>query len=255
MKKRRIIYLAAALVLLAVLGYSVFQLLSIRGDYAAEQRAHDALLRFRPEETPETGGSAHGDPDDLTPVDTAPFRNEKIEALQAEYPNAIGWITVPGTDVDYPFTQAADNDYYLRRGLDGSYLYAGVPFLDYRCAPDFSDGNTILYGHNLRNGTMFGTLESFKDESFFQAHRWFTVYLKDRTIRAEILACVVFRAETTPFLYQIEPPEDYTDRLSQAARCCMDLSRVPRDARYITLSTCDYETRDGRTVLIGRILD
>lgn len=253
MKKRTVLYLAAAMILLGVLGYSVYRLISMNADYSAESKVHEALLRFKPEASADyPAAEPSKDPDTVV---TEPFLNEKIAELQEEYPNAIGWITVPGTDVDYPFTQGPDNDYYLRRGLDGNYLYAGVPFLDYRCAPDFSDGNTIIYGHNLRNGTMFGTLESFKTQQFFQEHRTFTVYLRDKTIEAEIIACVVFQANHAPFLYQVSPQENYLSDLSKLARCTADLSAIEDGARFITLSTCDYEAADGRTVLVGRILE
>lgn len=252
-RNKRILYGIAAVLLLGVLGFSLFQLLSMNRDYAAEKAVRRQLLAYAPEEGE---GAVETDPEGRPlPVKPGTLLNRKIALLQERYPNAIGWITVPGTDVSYPFTQAEDNDYYLRRDLEGNYLYAGVPFLDYRCAPDFSDGNTVIYGHNLRNGTMFGTLESFKSREFFEAHRYFTVFLRDRTIRAEIIACVVFQAETAPFLYQLNPGADYPTQLSTIARCCLDLSGLPGDARFITLSTCDYELSEGRTVIVGRILE
>ena len=155
-----------------------------------------------------------------------------------------------------PIPHAAVNEEIvaLRRDLDGNDLYAGVPFLDYRCPADFSGGNAILYGHNLRNGSMFGTLERFKDRAFFDEHRFFYVFLENRTIRAEILACVVSPAEEAAALYVTEPAADYLSALTSLSRCSLDLSGLPQRTRFITLSTCDYETDDGRVILIGRIL-
>ena len=263
MKKRSLLFLAAALVLLAVFGYSVYRLLSMHADYAAEAYAHSSLLVYRPELPAglpeETAFPLSGDllpPEEALPQETDPPEtvNEEIVALRRDHPNAVGWVTVPGTDVDYPFVQGADNAFFLRRDLDGNDLYAGVPFLDYRCPADFSGGNAILYGHNLRNGSMFGTLERFKDRAFFDEHRFFYVFLENRTIRAEILACVVSPAEEAAALYVTEPAADYLSALTSLSRCSLDLSGLPRRTRFITLSTCDYETDDGRVILIGRIL-
>ena len=270
-KKRILIYVCIVL-LLGVLGYSLYRYLSIQKDYRDEKTAHNAVLRFQPSlpengepiltdpDMPNSEASAPGqsvDPgsDPENPAVCVPITNESILQLQAEYPDAVGWITVPGTDVDYPFVQFQDNSYYLRRGIDGKYLYAGVPFLDYRCAADLSGGNSIIYGHNLRNGTMFGTLTRFKDRSFFDEHRYFYVFLAHDTIQAEIIACIVMTPDQVPYIYEPYPDDEFASRCVADARCSLSGFTSSGSDRFITLSTCDYEKNNSRVILIGRIVE
>ncbi len=275
-KAKKIVLIRIAIVLLAVLfGVSLWQLLSAGRNYAQEKQAHEALLIYKPELPPvggptvptrsgSTGPSGHSDPvrpgepqqpDETQDPDVTPETvNESILQLQADYPNSVGWITVPGTNVDYPFAQAKDNNYYLRRGLDGKYLYAGVPFLDYRCAPDFSSDNTVIYGHNLRNGTMFGSLEKFRQRAFFEENREFYIFLPHDTLRVEIFACLVISPSKGEYLYQTVINGGFTEQIRQDARQFRALPARETE-RFVTLSTCGYEFSGARIVLVGRIVE
>lgn len=91
-------------------------------------------------------------------------------ALQSQYPDAVAWLRCEDTVIDYPVMQASDNDYYLRRLPDGSWNMSGSLFLDYRCAWDFSDGWSMIYGHNMNDDSMFACLENYNDQSWYDAH-------------------------------------------------------------------------------------
>lgn len=280
--RKRIILYAGIVVLLAVLGYSLYRFLSIQKDYREERIAHEQLYQYRPQlpdwddrspadtnpsaqtatedSTSQDGSETHNNDTDPTEPSASPdepkqLTNKSIVRLREDYPAAVGWIIVPGTDVDYPFVQGKDNDYYLRRGIDGKYLYAGVPFMDYRCAPDFSGENTILFGHNLRNGTMFGTLSRFKEQSFFTEHRYFYVFLEHSIIRAEIIACLVVTPNQAPYVFEPEITSDFPETCIRQARCAAAGLSFSATDRFITLATCDYEKNDSRVILIGRIRD
>lgn len=271
MKRRtkRFILYGCLTLLLAVFGYSLYRYLSVQREYRAERVAHEHLLQYRPELPirEESSGSVSPSssagpteslpvPDQTaTPAETTPVTNSRIVQLKDDYPDAVGWITVPGTDVDYPFVQGKNNQYYLRRGIDGKYLYAGVPFLDYRCSADFSGENTILFGHNLRNGTMFGTLTRFKDRGFFEEHRYFYVFLEHDTICAEIIACLVVTPNQAPYVFEPEITSDFAERCMRDARQSAEGLAFSETDRFITLATCDYEKNNGRVILIGRIAE
>lgn len=281
MKRRikRVFLYACLAVLLAVFGYSLYRYLSIQKDYRNEKKAHEALLQYRPSipdpgdavttsdpvpdsEIPESGtadpNTGLPGPDDFA-SDPEPTKesvtNASILQLREDYPDSVGWITVPGTDVDYPFVQGKDNSYYLRRGIDGKYLYAGIPFLDYRCPSDFSGSNTIIYGHNLRNGSMFGTLTSFKDSDFFRNHRYFYIFLAHDTIRAEIIACLVITPSQAPYVFEPTISSDFAEKCISDARCSAAGLTFSSSDRFITLATCDYERDNSRVILVGRILN
>lgn len=91
----------------------------------------------------------------------------RISYLQNEYPEIIGWITIPGTNIDYPFVKGADNEYYLNHDYKGNYNVFGAVFMEKDNDIDFSDQNTILYGHNIRTGKFFHELTTKYRKSEF----------------------------------------------------------------------------------------
>ena len=263
-KKKRILLLCVTVLLCCVLGYSLYRYFSARQVYDEEEENHQALLAYRPTLPPElaeeeTHGAEASEPSEVEAfagrrpaIIKSP--NMSIRLLQEQYPDTVGWITVPGTMVDYPIMQAEDNDYYLHRRQDGSHLYAGIPFMDYRNDPYCRDKNTIIYGHHMKNGTMFGTLVYFKDKEFFDSHDCFYVFLPDCTIRAKVVACLVVEVNQASYAYEIEPGPDYLSQLKTDARRIRDFTPGEND-RYITLSTCDYEFENCRVLIVGLVQD
>jgi len=227
---KKIVCIVLALVFIAVIGYSTYQIWGIRADYKEEADLHSAVLEYKPQED--------------GPV------NQSVIDLQAKYPDTMGWLTIPNTKIDYPFVQAGDNDYYLRRDINGEYALAGTLFLDYRCPPDFSARNTIIYGHHMKNGSMFGTIKSFNDKAFFDANRHGTIYLPYETLALEFFAYLVIDPATETEIYSPVPGDDYLDYIKQNARHYREI-QLTDSARVVTLSTCAYEFDDARMVLLA----
>jgi len=221
---------ALALCFSALMAYSGWQVWKASGDYRAEADMHSALMEYKPD-----GGIV----------------NQGIIDLQAKYPDAVGWLTVPGTKIDYPFMQSKDNGTYLRRDLNGNYALAGTLFMDCRCEKDFSSGNTIVYGHHMKNGSMFGTLKSFADKNFFNENIRGTIYLPRETLTLEFFAYMVVKSTDTE-IYSPEPGEGFLEYVRQNARQYCDIGLTDAD-RVVTLSTCSYEFADARMVLLGKI--
>ena len=98
---------------------------------------------------------------------------EKLQKLNSE---VIGWINVYGTNIDYPLVQAKDNEKYLTRDSKGEFASTGAIFLDARNNPNFEDFNTIIYGHHVENGVMFGDVAKFSDKEFFEQHRYGSIF-------------------------------------------------------------------------------
>lgn len=169
----------------------------------------------------------------------------------------VAWITIPDTLIDFPVAQGEDNEFYLKHDIDDSYSSYGVPFLDYRNQLDFSDFNSILYGHNITKGRMFSGLTNFKDRDFFNAHEEFSLILKDGMHKVEVLACLVVNhtdfVYTTVFLTDAEKLE-FLNKIQEEALYCRNFTLENMlDKRLLTLSTCSYEFEEARTVLIGVI--
>jgi len=251
MKKGAVIRGAVAAVLLGAIAFSGYHIWMIQNSYAAEADSHRQLLAYQP--TSSSGSIAEipsSSPPDSSSSSCAPLPdsscapevevNAKIADLQAQYPAAVGWLSVPGTKIDYPFAQTTDNAYYLERGLDGGELTSGTIFMDHRNQPDFSDFNTLLYGHHMKNGSMFGTLKYFGTQSFFDTHETGTISLLDTTYEIDFFAYLVLKADDA-WIYNParagSDPSGFLAYVKGAARYYRDIG-VTADGRVVTLSSC-----------------
>ena len=122
--------------------------------------------------------------------------------LQAINPDIVAWLRIPGV-LEYPVVRGKDNSYYLNHTVQKTYNIAGSIFLDYRNERDFSDSKNIIYGHNMKDGSMFHVLRNYQDIDFFQKHTDMEVYLPDgRTLNYQITTCEQVSADSE--IYQIE---------------------------------------------------
>ena len=269
MKITRILLSLLACALLAVIAYSSLQLWDIHQIGVQEAEIHSRLMQYKPETepaipatlTPEST-SAPDRADESTP-DPAPDpdtsgANPSIVALQATRPEAVGWLTVPNTQIDYPFAQGKDNEHFLYLDLDQRWSASGTIFMDFRNSRDFSDFNTVLFGHHMRNGSMFGTLQHFNDRAFFEANQHGTIFLADQTHTIDFFAFAVIPPDDAviynPTITTEAEAAAFLDHVESTARYFRDIGVTAND-RLITLSTCNYEFYDARMVLIGRLSD
>lgn len=101
--------------------------------------------------------------------------------LKAVNPDVIAWIQIPALDISYPVVQGKDNAYYLHHLFSGESNINGSIFVDCHNQPDFTDQNTIVYGHNMKNGSMFGTLDKYQDKELFEQHPEFISICRTRS--------------------------------------------------------------------------
>src|SRR5699024_5609125 len=156
--------------------------------------------------------------------------------------DVVGWISIDDTKIDYPILHSADNQEYLTEDFNNEESIGGSIFMDYRNDIDSPDRNTIVYGHRMKNGTMFQHLTKFLDKDFFDSHRTFDVETLNGTYEAEIFA--VYNT-TTDFYYiqtDFEDDADFEQLLAEARKESMYEIDVDVNAsdQIITLSTCDY---------------
>ena len=150
-----------------------------------------------------------------------------IPALIAANTDCIGWLSVDGTNISYPIMYTPhDPQKYLRRSFYGQHSQSGVPFLDGRCSTD--GGNLIIYGHNMRNGTMFSDLKKYLNTDFLNAHR---------TVRLETADGVFFFTVTE--VRKTNTADPWYNRIT-----C-------EDGRHLILSTCYGSGKDGRVLIIA----
>lgn len=178
----------------------------------------------------------------VSPVDFA--------ALSAINPDVVGWITIPGTGIDFPVVQGQDNDFYLKNTFEGKKSKVGAIFLDYASEADFSGPNNVIYGHNLKNGTMFEPITFFKKGNFFSEHRDIFLYTPERTVHLKTIAAYAGKAERIKRRTDFETEEELWQYLVDMTAPCpfAELPEV-RVTSIFTLITCSYEGDDYRTYL------
>jgi sortase B len=174
----------------------------------------------------------------------------------AKNPETTGWIRIEGTRVDYPVVQAKDNSYYLTHDSDRSTSKYGAVFLDYRCNPKVPQRNNILYGHNMKDGSMFASLMQYKDKKYFDAHPIIETSTLTNTLRWEIFA--VFITSTNYNYIQTDFTDDsqflsFLNKMQGKSLFKTDYSPKGSDTILI-LSTCTYEYNDARFAVAARLL-
>lgn len=203
-------------------------------------------------EPPEAAASASGtseSPNGAVPI-TVDF-----DALLADYPDIVGWLHCPGTPINYPILQGENNSYYLNRLPNKIHNANGSIFMDHRNASDFSNRNTIIYGHNIRNGTMFGSLKNYRNQDYYEANPTMWLLLPEQNYQLELTAGCVVRSDS--HLYNV--PDTGADAVKQVKDAMADSSfisghELTEDDFWVTLSTCSYEFDNARYIVLCRMI-
>ena len=160
--------------------------------------------------------------------------------LQNINPEVIGWIRVGSVNISYPVAQAKDNVYYLHRTFKKVDNFAGCIFENCNNSPFFTDQNTIIYGHNMKNGSMFGQLKKFKEQETFDKNPYFWMFTKDFIYQYRIFSSSIVSKIGDPYItrFSDEDFQKFIEKsISSSEIKCGDVS-VTTDDRIMTLSTC-----------------
>lgn len=255
MKKKKksaagtILIVLLMVIAIGVLGYSGYRLLRIREGYQKAQNLYEDIQNSvaKDEEYPVE------DPKEVTGTENPARRYTSLSwdypALLALCDDAQGYIYQKDTPVSYPIVQAKDNQKYLRTMLNGEYNIAGTIFVDYRCQGGLNSPYAVIYGHNMDDKSMFGSITAYKDEAYYKAHPEFEIYAGE-----ECYSYKVFSAfqpdiyDETVFHY--DPWEDdeafLKDMQEIKSRCPYetDAPEITKDSQICVLSTCIDYPRD-----------
>lgn len=178
-------------------------------------------------------------------VPDIPEKNIDWDSLYEENEDIYAWIYIPGTQVDYPIVQhPTDDSYYLDHNIDGSYGKPGCIYTELINSKDFTNYNTVIYGHNMKNGEMFRSLHDYEDKDFFEENTYVYIYTEEKTYVYEIFAAYIASnahiLNTNDFSTQ-EGFAEYLDKVFNEkvtnGNFRSDM-HVTSDNRIITLSTC-----------------
>ena len=248
-------------VFFAALTVSGIQLCRLRAELEQEQTAFAELIPAEaapsPSELSAVSAPAAGEPSE-TP---APENEERFRDLMERNGDFAAWLTVDGTRIDYPvMLTPAEPDYYLTHDFDGSDSHSGTPYIGKGC--DTASDNIIIYGHNMKNGTMFADLLRYQDADFFTAHPTLRFDTPERSGEYEIIAVFreklhyqdeqnVFRYYDYAGMLTEERFYAYADRIRELSLYDTGRSAV-FGRQLITLSTCAYHTENGRFVVVAQ---
>lgn len=259
-KQNKVLYYVILVILLGILVFSISKIVSYFKQQADAENIQDQVI---------TDHITPGDEDAATPDDGEDDGEDKepekkpepqkpepetinvdFAGLTSKYPDVVGYIYSAYTGINYPIVQSSSNDYYLKHDLDGNVNNNGSIFVEHLNASDFSDHNTIIYGHNMKSGLMFAHLTNYKNQSYYNAHPYFYIYTPTQNYKLNLYAGFVCEHDD----------EVYTLSLSQsqleamAAKSTFKSNIGTPTGNVVTLSTCSYEFDDARYVVVGELV-
>lgn len=231
------------LICLSVFLFSGWMLAQTLASYQQSNESYDTLsqyIAFVPAPTsPASPGISR--PTEPKP-DVSRWPQVDFEALRQINPDVIGWIYIENTNINYPIVQGVDNDHYLHYLFDGTKNRAGSIFLDFRCSADLSDRHSIIYGHHLKNKTMFSRLMRYKKQSFYDEHTEILIVTPDAYYSLRVFSGYVADNHSGAWDLDLSDEEhaQWIEALRKKSCFQTDYAPSPGDA-IVTLSTCTYE--------------
>lgn len=272
-KMRKLLSVFLAVVFIASTGILIFQWIDKQESTAANRNAEE--LAFSSQETtlteatvPETeapvpSAEATQPPETVwipAPVEDEDPNMEKLaqidlSALQQVNEDVIGWIMIPDSIIKFPITQGEDNAYYLEHTWDRRENGGGAIFLECQNSPDLTDFNTIIYGHNLKDGNMFSSLRYYKSQEYWEEHPYIYIVTKDGVFRYEVFSTYEAAVDSATYglsFNQKQTREEFIQLALENSQIETGITPEITD-RIITLSTCTGVTYEYRRVVHARL--
>lgn len=221
--------------------YSAYALWDNAQVYAAADNVQEGLLQLKPALEAEDNGPT-------------------FEELMAINPDVCAWLTLTNTQIDYPVLQGENNLTYINTDVYGDFALAGSIFLDSGCDRNFGNAYSLLYGHHMDNSRMFGDLDLYKDETFFNENYTGSLILPDRSYDLEIFACLLVPSSEDAIFDSQQWKADIDGLLDFVSSNAMyvrqdrvDAMRASDDAQVLAMATCASEYTDARTIIMAEM--
>lgn len=252
-----------------VSGFKVFTILQEyrAGEQAAQQMQQYVVMEPteaeapapETQETEEIPDAARPTEQPGEPEATEPpviYPHVDFEALLEENPDVVGWILIDNTNINYPIVQGTDNEYYVDHLVNGQKNAAGSIFMDFRNEPDFADRNTVIYGHNMKNKSMFANVNEYRSQQSYEKRSTGKIMTPGGNFSFEIVAGYVTSLDDDAWQLYFDDDEQFLAWAEDAMEKSLFDSGYEPDPehRFLTLSTCAYDFEDARFVLVCRIV-
>lgn len=253
-RRKKIIKIFLAVILFAVAIYSGMEIFKyFYAGYAYEKINESIREEYYDSEssTIKEGLEQH-----LSGIDRKEDKSNKFKRLWDINSDIVGWVRVPGTKIDYPVVKDKNNDYYLRRNINKEWALRGTIFMDYRSHENAEDLNTVIYGHNMKDGSMFGNLSKYKNKDFFVENQYVEYDYPGATTKWQIFSVCVYKSEDDFFKVTFNNQKEYEIFIADCKkRSIYDTDiLIEENDRILTLMTCTYETDDARLAVYAKLV-
>jgi sortase B len=257
-KKNSKIFIIIFIACIAVAAYAGFRLISIGLSYKQADDEYVALKEYTTEIPAGTNEKTEEDTQDTSseaePERHTPPIEVNFDALNKINPDIVGWIYIGVEEISYPIVQADDNDYYLHRTVEGTENFAGSIFMEYQNSPDFTDPNTIIYGHNMKDLSMFAKLHFLYEYEDYLLDDTFWIITPDGSYEYQMF-CIEYTVSDgnayTLFSGPSADVEDYIAERAAQSSAKLPLGEYDENSKIVTLSTCTSAYGEGRYVVQG----
>ena len=257
MRRKGILILMMLLCMGGIL-FSGYRMYGILTEYRTGTDTYDEMEQYALiDGTPadgETSAPAETEsmPEETSPA-TATFPTVDFEALWKVNPDVAAWIYIPDTQIHYPIVQGKNNKVYLKKMIDGTRNAAGSIFMDYRNDRGFTDVHTMVYGHHMKNGSMFAGLTKYKSQDYYQAHPTILLVTPEEQIYYDIVAAYVAKPSGKTWTLTFADQTELEDWLAfTQTKSAITTSVTPDvDDQFLSLATCSYEFDDARFVVVA----
>lgn len=253
-KKSDVLLTIALIVAIAVFCYAAFNLYHIYTEYKKGTDEYNQIEEMAVTERDADSSEVAGPNAQLKPPIEVDF--DKLKSVNED---VVGWIYVDALpDISYPIVKGKDNQTYLHQTYEKNYNFAGTIFVDYENSGDFSDCNTLVYGHNMKNGSMFGHLKKFReDDKLYKQDKYFWILTPERNYRYEIISAYTTGVNSDTYTLFKGPGEEfekYLETIKGYSEIQTDDTDLTIKDKIVTLSTCTGN-ESTRFVVQGKRVD
>lgn len=262
-KLRKLLLFYVIVIFACVFMYSAYQLFDTINGYRVAKKLYESTSsKYTSTDTNRTPPAATP-PLELSPEEEEEYIDPEIspkavnfDLLLADGAEVVAWIYGPGTVIDYPVVQTEDNQFYLNHMYNGAWNSSGTIFIDCKCQPDFAGDNTILYGHNMNDYSMFASLLNYKDQAYYEAHPVLYINSPEQNYRLELFAGFTTASDSNAYTLSFldeDVKAAYIEDVKSQSLFNSDVQVGARDKLAI-LSTCTYDYQDARFIVIGKLI-
>lgn len=202
------------------------------------------------------GAKAYENVQEIAGIEKDKFGKIDFETLAKENPDIRAWLHSNDTIINYPVVQGKDNEFYLYRMFNKEWNGKGSLFVDARCENPFKDFNTIIYGHRMKDGSMFHSLIKYREEDFYKQHKTMDLITPDKAYKLRIFSVMTIPADSDLYRFDFFGEEDknsYIRNIKNQSETKMDDVEVTAEDKLVMLSTCTYEFDNARLVVFGKL--